>query len=148
MFTFLVVLYIIVCLFLILVVLVQQGRGADLAGAFGGGGSQQTFGPRGATTFLHKMTTGFFIAFILLALALAVVESRPQRSVIPQGSKNPNAAKKAPATFPLPASPAPATTSPSAPAGGSTSAPSTGSSPAHATTGAPAPAPGAPAKTQ
>ncbi|HET7452649.1 MAG TPA: preprotein translocase subunit SecG [Thermoanaerobaculia bacterium] len=143
MFTFLVILYIFVCLFLILVVLVQQGRGADLAGAFGGGGSQQTFGPRGATTFLHKLTTGFFIAFIVLALALAVVESRPQRSVIPQGPKNPNAAKKVPATFPVPA---PVTTSPAAPAGGATSTPS----PAHSTTGAPAPAPApsAPAKTQ
>ena len=146
MFTFLVILYIFVCVVLILVVLVQQGRGADLAGAFGGGGSQQTFGPRGATTFLHKLTTGFFVAFILLALALAVVESRPQRSVIPQGPKNPNAAKKVPASFPVPA-PAPATTSPAAPAGGSTSAPSTGSSPAHSTTGA-SPAPSAPAKTQ
>jgi preprotein translocase subunit SecG len=125
MFTFLVILYIFVCLFLILVVLVQQGRGADLAGAFGGGGSQQTFGPRGATTFLHKLTTGFFVAFIVLALALAVVESRPQRSVIPQGPKNPNAAKKLPAAFPAPAPPpaAPATTG-SAPAPAS-SAPAT-----------------------
>ena len=121
MFTFLVVLYIIVCLFLILVVLVQQGRGADLAGAFGGGGSQQTFGPRGATTFLHKMTTGFFVAFIVLALALAVVESRPGTSVIREGAKNPKAAGtgKRPASFPVPP-PAPASTSSSAPAAPST----------------------------
>jgi preprotein translocase subunit SecG len=125
MFTFLVILYIFVCVFLILVVLVQQGRGADLAGAFGGGGSQQTFGPRGATTFLHKLTTGFFVAFIALALALAVVESRPGTSVIKQGPKNPNAVKKVPATFPLP--------------------PATTSAPAR-TTGA-APAPAAPPKT-
>src|SRR5437016_257444 len=116
MFTFLVILYIFVCVFLILVVLLQQGRGADLAGAFGGGGSQQTFGPRGATTFLHKLTTGFFVAFIALALALAVVESRPQTSVIKQGPKNPRASQKVPATFPTPA-PATATpsTAPSAP---------------------------------
>lgn len=124
MFTFLVILYIFVCLFLILVVLVQQGRGADLAGAFGGGGSQQTFGPRGATTFLHKLTTGFFVAFILLALALAIVESRPQRSVIPQGPKNPNAAKKLPAAFPAPAPPPASSTTGSAPAPAS-SAPAT-----------------------
>jgi preprotein translocase subunit SecG len=118
MFTFLVILYIFVCVFLILVVLVQQGRGADLAGALGGGGSQQTFGPRGATTFLHKLTTGFFVAFIVLALALAVVESRPGTSVIKQGPKNPNAAKKVPATFPLPPSTtsAPAQTTGAAPA--------------------------------
>jgi len=134
MFTFLVILYIFVCLFLILVVLVQQGRGADLAGAFGGGGSQQTFGPRGATTFLHKLTTGFFVAFIVLALALAVVESRPQRSVIPQGPKNPNAAKKLPAAFPAPAPP-PSSSAP-APAGTAR----TGS--------APAPASSAPATTR
>jgi len=128
MFTFLVILYIFVCVFLILVVLVQQGRGADLAGAFGGGGSQQTFGPRGASTFLHRLTTGFFVAFIVLALALAVLESRPGTSVIKQGPKNPNAAKKVPATFPLPA-PAPA--APPAP---------TTSAPARTTGAAPAPA--------
>ena len=105
MFTFLVVVYVIVCLFLILVVLLQQGRGADLAGAFGGG-SQQTFGPRGATTFLHKLTTGFFVAFIVLAMLLAVVESRPESSVIKEGRKNPkpaSSAPKSPATIPAPA---------------------------------------------
>jgi preprotein translocase subunit SecG len=120
MFTFLVVVYVIVCLFLILVVLVQQGRGADLAGAFGGG-SQQTFGPRGATTFLHKLTTGFFITFIVLAILLAVVESRPGTSVIKEGPRNPKAATtlpKRPASFPAPAPvSAPATgTTTSAPA--------------------------------
>ena len=128
MFTFLVILYIFVCVFLILVVLVQQGRGADLAGAFGGGGSQQTFGPRGASTFLHRLTTGFFVAFIVLALALAVLESRPGTSVIKQGPKNPNAAKKVPATFPLPA---PAPTAPPAP---------TTTAPARTTGAVPAPA--------
>jgi preprotein translocase subunit SecG len=113
MFAFLVILYIIVCIFLILIVLVQQGRGADLAGAFGGGGSQQSFGPRGATTFLHKLTTGFFIAFIALALFLAVLEGRPKSSVVQELPKNPNAApKKQPAQFPAPAPP-PATSSPS-----------------------------------
>ena len=66
----LVVLYIFVCFFLILVVLLQQGKGADIAGAFGGGGSQTAFGARGATTLLHKLTTGAFVGFIVLALAL------------------------------------------------------------------------------
>lgn len=127
MFTLLVILYIFVCIFLILVVLVQQGRGADLAGAFGGGGSQQTFGPRGATTFLHKLTTGFFVAFIVLALALAILESRPHTSVIREGPKNPRAQQKVPATFPAPTPAAPATTG--APAATGTSAPAAPAAP-------------------
>ena len=78
----LVVLHIIVSLFLILVVLVQQGKGADLAGAFGGGGSQTAFGARGATTLLHKLTTGFFIAFVVTSLTLAILQARPRGSVM------------------------------------------------------------------
>src|ERR1043165_6996308 len=58
MIVLLVILHVIISVFLILVVLVQQGEGADLAGAFGGGGSQTAFGARGATTLLHKLTTG------------------------------------------------------------------------------------------
>ena len=49
--------HIIVCLILIAVVLLQSGKGADLAGAFGGGGSQTAFGARGAGTILSKLTT-------------------------------------------------------------------------------------------
>src|SRR5262249_41206225 len=64
-----VALYVFICFFLILVVLVQQGKGADIAGAFGGGGTQTAFGARGATTLLHKLTTGAFIGFIVIALA-------------------------------------------------------------------------------
>ena len=78
----LVVIHIIVSLFLILVVLVQQGKGADLAGAFGGGGSQTAFGARGATTLLHKLTTGFFIAFVVTSMSLAVLQARPRSSVM------------------------------------------------------------------
>ena len=78
----LVVIHVIVSLFLILVVLVQQGKGADLAGAFGGGGSQTAFGARGATTLLHKLTTGFFVAFVVTSLTLAIVQARPRGSVM------------------------------------------------------------------
>jgi preprotein translocase subunit SecG len=79
---FLVVLHILISLFLILVVLIQQGRGADLAGAFGGGGSQTAFGARGATTLLHKLTTTFFILFVITSMALAVMQARPRGSVM------------------------------------------------------------------
>jgi preprotein translocase subunit SecG len=78
----LIVLYIFICFFLILVVLVQQGRGADIAGAFGGGGTQTAFGARGATTLLHKLTTGAFIGFIVLSLVLTVMQARSRPSVV------------------------------------------------------------------
>lgn len=108
----LVVIYVFVCFFLIMVVLLQQGKGADIAGAFGGGGSQTAFGARGATTLLHKLTTGAFIGFIVLALLLTVLEARPRSSVVktlPQ--------KAATQKAPVPPAPAqPATGSPAAPA--------------------------------
>ena len=62
---FISIIHVIVCLILILVVLLQSGKGADLAGAFGGGGSQTAFGARGTATFLSKLTTGAAIVFML-----------------------------------------------------------------------------------
>jgi preprotein translocase subunit SecG len=97
-----IVVYVFVCFFLILVVLLQQGKGADIAGAFGGGGSQTAFGARGATTLLHKLTTVAFIGFIVLALLLTMLEARPRSSVVktlPQKA----ATQKAPAALPRPA---------------------------------------------
>ena len=58
-----------VSLFLILVVLLQQGKGADLS-VFGGGGTQAAFGARGAATLLHKLTVGAFVAFILTTILI------------------------------------------------------------------------------
>ena len=86
----LVVVHVLVSLFLILVVLVQQGKGADLAGAFGGGGSQTAFGARGATTLLHKLTQYFFVAFVATSLTLAILQARPRGSVM-SGTKAPAA---------------------------------------------------------
>jgi preprotein translocase subunit SecG len=92
MIALIVVLHVLISLFLILVVLVQQGKGADLAGAFGGGGSQTAFGARGATTLLHKLTTGFFIAFVITSMALAIMEVRPRGSVMTGGTQSAPAA--------------------------------------------------------
>jgi len=72
----LVVIHVIVCLFLIGVVLLQQGKSADLAGAFGGQGSQTAFGPRGAANLLTKLTTYAAILFMLLSIALTILLSR------------------------------------------------------------------------
>ena len=79
---FLVIIHVFVSLFLILVVLIQQGKGADLAGAFGGGGSQTAFGARGATTLLHKLTTVFFALFVITSMSLAILQARPRSSVM------------------------------------------------------------------
>ena len=139
----LVVLYVVICFFLIMVVLVQQGKGADIAGAFGGGGSQTAFGARGATTFLHKLTTGAFVGFVVLSVLLSILEARPRSSVIGTLPAK-GAAQKAAA----PVAPAPATsTSTSAPATSAPAAPAPGSAkPAAPGTSAPAPSSGGPSK--
>ena len=119
----LVALYVVVCCFLVLVVLVQQGRGADIAGAFGGGGTQTAFGARGATTLLHKLTTGAFIGFIVLSLGLTLMQARQRPSVV-KGSPQkvtttgvfPKPAAPAPAAGQQPAAAAPAAAAPAQPA--------------------------------
>jgi preprotein translocase subunit SecG len=72
----LVILHVIVCLFLIGVVLLQQGKSADLAGAFGGQGSQTAFGPRGAANLLTKLTAWSAVIFMLTTISLTVMMSR------------------------------------------------------------------------
>ena len=119
----LVPIYVIVCIFLILVVLLQQGKGADVASAFGAASSQTTFGARGATTVFEKVTTWSFVAFAVLAIAISIVQSRGGKSTVMKGL---DAQKKAAPAAPAPL--APATTAPAIPA------PATG-----------APAPAAPA---
>ncbi len=105
--------YVVVCIFLILVVLLQQGKGADVASAFGASSSQTTFGARGATTLLEKITTWSFVAFSVLAVAISLIEARPKSTVIQsQKGARPAAAvpaPAAPATGPAaaPAAPAP-----------------------------------------
>lgn len=70
------VFHVLVCFFLIIVVLLQSGKAADLAGAFGGMGSQTAFGPRGAATVLSKATTVAAVIFMLTSLSLAIVAAR------------------------------------------------------------------------
>jgi preprotein translocase subunit SecG len=72
----LVTLHIIVSLFIVGVVLLQQGKSADLAGAFGGQGSQTAFGPRGAANLLTKLTTYSAIIFMLSSIGLTILLSR------------------------------------------------------------------------
>jgi preprotein translocase subunit SecG len=68
--------HVIVCIFLVAVVLLQQGKSADLAGAFGGQGSQTAFGPRGAANLLTKLTTWAAVVFMLTSMALTVLIQR------------------------------------------------------------------------
>ena len=93
---FVVVLHVIVCLFLIGVVLLQQGRSADLAGAFGGQGSQTAFGPRAAANVLTRLTTWSAIIFMFTSISLTVLYQRSTGA--------PTRCSRAPAQlrFPLP----------------------------------------------
>ena len=71
-------LYILVCFFLITVVLLQSGKGADLASALGGGGSQAAIGARGAATALSRLTTYAAVAFMVLSLVLSILNRSNQ----------------------------------------------------------------------
>jgi len=76
MYILLTLIHALVCLFLIVVVLLQSGKAADLAGAFGGMGSQTAFGPRGSATLLSKATTISAVVFMCTSLALSIVAMR------------------------------------------------------------------------
>ncbi len=103
------ILYVLVCIFLIMVVLLQQGKGADLAGAFGGGGSQTAFGPRSQTTLLHKLTTGAFVLFVVLSMALAIMQGKRGGTVMENVTvEKPAAEQQAPAKGEEPAGQQPA----------------------------------------
>jgi preprotein translocase subunit SecG len=76
MYILLTVIHVIVCLFLVVVVLLQSGKAADLAGAFGGMGSQTVFGPRGSATVLSKATTIAAALFMVTSLSLSILATR------------------------------------------------------------------------
>src|SRR5688572_23666129 len=96
--------YILVCLTLSLVILLQQGRGGDIASAFGGNSSQAAFGARSGATLLTKATSIAAVLFMLLALMLSMVGQRGAGSVVGGTQAPPPAA----APKPAPAAPAPA----------------------------------------
>jgi preprotein translocase subunit SecG len=101
----LVTLHVLICGLLIVVVLLQSAEAGDLAGAFGGAGSQAAFGPRGAATFLSKATTWCAIMFMATSMALSLHQSTTVTtggSVLQQFSKP--APKSAPATPATPGS--------------------------------------------
>ncbi len=99
--------HVLVCIILCLVVLLQSGKGADIAGAFGGGGSQTAFGSRGPASFLSKMTTVAAIVFMLTCLGLSMITTRREATSVMDTAKGaPAPASKAPAPTKS-ASPAP-----------------------------------------
>jgi preprotein translocase subunit SecG len=104
------------CLVLIIVVLLQSGKAADLAGAFGGAGSQTAFGPRGAATVLSQATTWCAVMFMVCAMALALRSDRAvgQGSSVIYDANKPAKKAATPATTPAPAT-APGTPAPTAP---------------------------------
>jgi preprotein translocase subunit SecG len=107
------IIHVLACLFLIIVVLLQHGKSADIAAAFGGMGSQTAFGPRGAATLLTKVTTACAIMFMLTSITLAVVSSRAGHTggSVLSGEKATQTQPAAPAA-PAKQPPAPATPGP------------------------------------
>ena len=134
--------FVINCLFLIIVVLLQSGKAADIAGAFGGAGSQTAFGPRGAATVLSRATTWCAVMFMVCALALVlhtdkgvgqggsvlekfskpapkptpVIPAKPQTTLPQSNAPQSSAPQSAPNTTPTPATQPPAKQPATAPA--------------------------------
>lgn len=119
MFTLVLVMHVIVCLFLIFIVLIQSGKGAEMGAAFGGS-SQTLFGARGAATFFSKLTTVSAIVFMLTSFALAILTTRggsvvkhvpaatEQKKSVPTGPQSPMAPAQGQQAPAVPAQPAPA----------------------------------------
>ena len=129
-----VTLYVITCLVLVLVILLQQGKGGDIANAFGGGASQAAFGARSGATVLSRATTVGAIVFVICAITLGILGQRGPGSVV--------TGRGGPAATPPPAGATlPGTTTPPA----ATPRPTNPAAPAPAGS-APAPTPAPPAK--
>jgi preprotein translocase subunit SecG len=117
MYILLMIVHVLVCIFLIIVVLLQSGKAADLAGAFGGMGSQTAFGPRGSATLLSKATTISAVLFMITSLSLSIMATRNAGlgATVLEGSPAKSAPKQVPPakpaqqpnTVPVPVTPAP-----------------------------------------
>ena len=117
MYALIMTVHIVVCIFLIIVVLLQSGKAADLAGAFGGMGSQTAFGPRGSATLLSKATTISAVLFMVTSLSLSILATRsaglgtsvldatPQRATTPAVPKAPAPTQSIPVQVPIKATP-------------------------------------------
>ena len=97
------IVHVAVCFFLIIVILLQSGKAADLAGAFGGMGSQTAFGPRGSATLLSKATTISTVVFMLTSISLSIIATRNNGS-----SSGGTVLERHPTKTSAPANPAPA----------------------------------------
>src|SRR6202046_141396 len=102
MYILVLLIHIVVCFFLIIVILLQSGKAADLAGAFGGMGSQTAFGPRGSATLLSRVTTISTVVFMLTSISLSIIATKNN------GSSSGTALQRHPTKTSAPATPAPA----------------------------------------
>jgi preprotein translocase subunit SecG len=117
--------HIVVCLLLIVVVLLQKGKGQDFASTFGGGGTQTAFGARSGATVLHRATTVAAVLFMITSLTLTILLSQPgQNSVLGSGDVEVPAQQPAP-VLPLTPPSEQETAAPAAPAGEDQAAPAT-----------------------
>jgi preprotein translocase subunit SecG len=110
--TLVTILHVFVCIFLILIILLQAGKGGGMGAAFGGAGAQTVFGGRGAQTFLGKVTSVSALVFMLTALTLAYNSSKTKSVLDAHEASAPSApavpaAPFAPSQAPAPAAPVP-----------------------------------------
>src|SRR5512143_2694344 len=110
--------HVVASLFLIAVVLLQQGKGQDLASAFGGGGTQTAFGPRGSATVLSRATTILAAVFMLTSLTLSLMKPRARGILdqVPSAVATPSPRPAASAAPPATQAPAPPAGAPARPA--------------------------------
>lgn len=113
--TILIVIHVFVSVALIMIVLLQTGKGSDMGAAFGGGSSQTLFGTTGASTFLSKATTVAAVVFMITSLALAYISSHQQERSVIMEEKTPIEQSAKPIPPAQPADSAPATSNPTPP---------------------------------